>query len=72
MRNLVTSLNEIPILEWYVTWHGSKNGYQKDTCLSKKKPRLYIQEYDNHFRLNSQHIGGGGEEDLHDHLIMSN
>ena len=27
--NLVTSLDQTPIFEWYVVWCGSKNGYQK-------------------------------------------
>ena len=29
----VTFLIRTPIFEWYVDWCGSKNGYQKGTCL---------------------------------------
>ena len=32
---LVTFLIMTPILEWYVIWCGSKNGYQKDMSLKE-------------------------------------
>ena len=33
MSNLVPSLNQAPIFEWYVVKCGSKNGYQNYSCL---------------------------------------
>ena len=33
MPNPTTSLNRTPTFGWYVVRCGSKNGYQKDTCL---------------------------------------
>ena len=24
-------------IDWYVAWYGSKNGYKKDVCVSRKK-----------------------------------
>ena len=35
VSNSVTYLNWISIFEWYVVMCGSKNGYQKDMCLTK-------------------------------------
>ena len=39
--NLVTCLNKTPLFEWYMVRCGSKNGYQKDTCL--KETGLHVQ-----------------------------
>ena len=41
MPNLVTHLDQTPILEWYVVWRGSKNRYQNDMFL--KEVRLHDQ-----------------------------
>ena len=42
MPNLVTYPNRSPTFEWYMVWHGSKNGYQKHMCY-KKQIRLHAQ-----------------------------
>ena len=34
--NLIISLNWTALFEWYVIRCGSKNGYQKYTCLEKR------------------------------------
>ena len=34
----VIVLNGMPIFEWYVVWHGSKNIYQKDMFLKEIRP----------------------------------
>jgi hypothetical protein len=60
--NLVTYLIQTHVIEWYVVWCGSKNGYQKYMCLKKIG---VCSKYVNHFRLNSQHNWG----DLYDHFM---
>ena len=32
MPYLITYLHRTLIFEWDVVWHGSKNGYRKETC----------------------------------------
>ena len=44
-----------PIFEWYGLRCGSKNGYQKDTCL---KRLTRYSKYVDHSRFNNQHDGG--------------
>jgi hypothetical protein len=50
MPDLDTSLNWILVVEWYIVWGGSKNGYQTDMCL--KRDWNVCSKYDNHSRLN--------------------
>ena len=49
----VTFLIRTPVIEWYVVWCGTKNGYQKGMCL--KEVGLHAQKYDNHSMFNRQH-----------------
>ena len=49
--NLVTSLDQTPIFEWYVVWWGSKNREQKGT-VSLKGGWIAFSKYDNHLRFN--------------------
>lgn len=46
---------------------GSKNKYQKDTCL--KKVGLHAQKYDDHSRLSGQH--NSGEPIVYNHLLST-
>ena len=52
-----------PVFEWCVVTCGSKNQYQKDTCL--KETGLKVLKIANNFRLNSPHNWGG---DLYNQL----
>ena len=58
----VPSLDWTPIFEWYVVRCGSKNIYQKDTCL--KEIRLLAQNIITILGSIANIIGG----DLYDHL----
>ena len=51
--NPIIILKRTPIIECYVVGCGSKNGYQKDTCL--KKYRITCSKYGTCSRLNNQH-----------------
>ena len=35
MPNSVATLDQTPIIEWYMIWYGSKNIYQKDMRLKR-------------------------------------
>ena len=61
--NRVLILIRTPVFEWCVVTCGSKNQYQKDTCL--KETGLKVLKIANNFRLNSPHNWGG---DLYNQL----
>jgi hypothetical protein len=56
---LVPLLVRMHVFECYVVLHGSKNGYQSDTCLKWKECTTY-SNCKNHSRLNDQHNKVGG------------
>ena len=50
----VTILNRTPIIEWYVVWYGSKNGYKNGMHHVFERDWAACSEFASHSKFNSQ------------------